>query len=203
MPKKRTKKVVVKEPEILQDLSPVVEPSEPVTKAPAPPVEEHQASVTQDTINDIIARQDMLEDQNKALQKDLESKEGQLKMLSYAADKGRIAAWQTQNEDKLVKTVSLSVMEDKLVIAWEMIKNDVGYRDGKVYENQTIKLILRDKNGELSDKVYPYVHWCQQTSKARGEVIKEVNDKERGELFVVVFEDFGEVEVPMTFVNPF
>ena len=83
-------------------------------------------------------------EQNKEIQKKLE-------MLEYAADKGRIARWESNNTGLKEKKVSLHHKEGKIVTSWRVVKDDI-IRDPatnvQTGEYQEMEIVFQDGTKE-------------------------------------------------------
>ncbi len=131
--------------------------------------------------------------------------EQKLEMLSASADKGRIAAWEAKNKDRLIPQVKLSIYEGDIVVAWKMTKNEVFVdTQGKIHEDQKINLFLQNKEAKIRELEIPYVEWARKTSVVIGDLIERRKNNETGEEKIIIkLPEFGDVEVSPNFVNPF
>lgn len=150
--------------------------------------EEETVSVPKSTLDQLIARMDQ-----QALD---------IKNLRSVADKGRLSQLDAQNAEKLIPEATVSLMEGKLVVGWQMLKDEVGFdQNGRQYCNQTVKLFLKDTEGKSSTEEMDYVLWVRNTKKALGKITGK-EDTDKGSFFTLELEDFGKVSIPVQFVNP-
>lgn len=168
----------------------------PRTRATAP-VEEEKKKVEVDV--DVLER--LL---------DTVEKQGQrLKDVEAAADVGRLnRIQQARNEGKLVKNAKVSMYDNKVVLGWARIKDDVYFDEaGRLHEDQQVALYLDDgkdeKGKQKTTKSEPmsYRAFARLTSKLEGEVISERKDKDGTMFYTVQLEDGREYELAIVFIN--
>jgi hypothetical protein len=120
-------------------------------------------------------------------------------VLKEVADKGRLDRVENlRKQGKLIKTVRVSVLKGKKIIAWSTVSNTVDYDvRGVPHEDQIVELIFEDKTKEK----------LRLVSKARtvtyitGEVTKESRDQDGRVSYTVLFDDGSTLDIAETFVN--
>jgi hypothetical protein len=148
-----------------------------------------------------------------ALAKILEKVEKQdktIEMLKFTADKGRIQQWEEKNIGKLIKIIKLSVLEDRIILGWKMIKNDVflNKSTGVLHEDQQVRVYFeRDAEGEYDEeneenyRDLDYLNFIRQPKKIEAEVIEEGKNREGQVYFTVQLPDGKKLKISELFVN--
>ena len=125
-------------------------------------------------------------------------------MLKFTADKSRIDKWrQDHPEGKLVRNAKLNFWEDKVIVGWKMVKDDVWIdQRGVLHEKQTMKLFLFEGEGkEPSTAEVDYVNFSRNVIKVEGEIIKKSETSQGNISFIIQLEDGRKFEVDSKFVN--
>jgi hypothetical protein len=133
-----------------------------------------------------------------ALMKRLETLEKEQKQLLEVQDrrtKSKIE--ELRRAGKLVKNVKLRSLENKSVIGWKTIEDDVYFSDGRLIEKQTVEVWLDDgEKKQLSMR-----QWATIPTYSEYEVIKESKDSEGNILLTVRRGDGKELDVNVIYVN--
>ena len=165
----------------------------PVVVAPKPPVSEKKKTVEVDaeTLTKLVSGYE-------ALQQKVTDLEG-------AADLNRLTRIQAARSDgKLVKKAKVNVYNNKPVVGWVSVKDDVYFDEqGKMHEDQQVKLFLFEGAGKKASETAPmsYREFSRITSRIEGEVIKESKDSNGVVSFTIMLPDGLELELPIVFLN--
>jgi hypothetical protein len=133
-----------------------------------------------------------------ALMKRLETLEKEQKQLLEVQDrrtKSKIE--ELRRAGKLVKNVKLRSVENKSVIGWKTIEDDVYFSDGRLIEKQTVEVWLDD--GEK--KHLSMRQWATIPTYSEYEVIKESKDSDGNIILTVRRGDGKELDVNVIYVN--
>lgn len=120
-------------------------------------------------------------------------------ILKEVADKGRLDRVENlRKQGKLVKTVRVSTLKGKKIIAWSTVTNTVDYDvRGVPHEDQVIELVYEDKSTEQMRLVQK----ARNIIYITGEVTKESKDQDGRLSYLVQFSDGGTLEIADTFIN--
>lgn len=128
-----------------------------------------------------------------------------VKDLEGAADVGRLQRIQAaRNQGKLVKNAKVSMYDNKIVLGWVLVKDDVYFDEaGKMHEDQQIKLFLDSGEGKKPSESAPmsYRQFARLTTKLEGEVIGENKDRDGMVSFKILLPNGREIELPIVFLN--
>lgn len=172
---------VKKEPEIETTDTPKVEKKETVEIEKA----------TLDKILDTIEKQ---EKANEKLTKDID-------MLRSVADKGRLAKYEAENNPGgLIRKAKVGMWEGSPVIGWAKVKDEVGFKDGRLQFTQIIRLFIDDGTATPVEKDMDYLYWAQNMTHQEGEVV-EKNSTNNGEYWTVQMADGRKIKVDIRFIN--
>ena len=153
----------------------------------APPKNVETVEVPKEDLAAFVKRLKTLEDDNKR--------------LLDVADKGRLASVDAKRtaDQPLIRTVKLSKLNEKFIVAWNLEKN-ISYMDGnKRVENQVMKVFFEDG----TDKEMPLIDFYRNCNKQTiAEIItrtkKEGTDEE---ILEVETKDGQRLKIPLKFVN--
>lgn len=98
---------------------------------------------------------------------------------------------------KLVKNVKLRSLENKVVIGWKTVDDDVYFADGRLIEKQTIEVWL--DGGEK--KTLSMRQWATMPLYNEYEVIKESRDENGDIMLTVRRADGKELDVNVIYAN--
>jgi len=98
---------------------------------------------------------------------------------------------------KLVKNVKLRSIDNKVVIGWKTVEDDVFFSDGRLIEKQTVEIWLED--GEK--KVLSMRQWATMPLYNEYEVIRESRNEDGDILLTVRRGDGKELEVNVIYAN--
>lgn len=165
-------------------------PPNPVEEKP-----EKEVKIPQKTLDAILSK---LEESNKLLKKQGD----EITMLKSVSDKGRMNKWEEQNKGSLIRTANISIWEGNPIIGWHRVKDEVGFRDGRLVVNQTIKIFVDEGKKEPKEIELEYLYWAQNTTSMPGEVVsKNITDK--GEVWTLEMKDGRKVALDIRFINAF
>jgi len=146
----------------------------------------------------------------KRLLDTVEKQGEQIKDLTEAADLGRLSRiQQARMSGKLVKRAKISVYNDKFVLGWKKVTDDVYFDEqGRLHEDQQVSLFLYE--GKNSDGTFKqptetqpmsYRAFSRLTTKAEGEVVSERTDKDGQKFYTIQLEGGEEIELSIVFLN--
>lgn len=143
--------------------------------------------VDEDTLNRLL---DTVEKQGKKIE-----------ILTEVADKNRLTrVEELRAQGKLVKKVNLNTYNNKIIIGWVKIKDDV-YQDheGRLHEDQIVGLIF---NGEKEVGHQMDIRsFSRLIIKIPAEVLEESKDKDGNTNFVVETKDGQQIKIDARFIN--
>jgi hypothetical protein len=146
-----------------------------------------KVEVEQDVLEKLLNRVDKLEADNE--------------ILREVADKNRLTRVEEMRaQGKLVKKVNLNTFDNKIIIGWKTIKDDV-YIDqqGRLHETQVIGLVFEGEK-EVSHEL-DMRSFSRLIIKVPVEVIEDGKDKEGNVNFTVQTRDGREIKIDSKFVN--
>lgn len=170
-------------------VTPPVEPKPP--KEPKKDTIEVDKDVLKALLDRETKRDDLIAAQNKKIE-----------MLLEVADKARLANWErNNNENGIIRNAKLTVWENKIVLGWQMVIDEVGFVDGKLIEKQVIRLWLDQGVGVEPITVdVNYLDFARHLRKAEGEIVKQSKGKD-SESYTVQMKDGRQFEVDIRFIN--
>lgn len=175
--------------------------SGPVTpKPPKAEVKKETVEISKDTLEKILSTIETLKDSDKA-------KTDTIAKLEAIADKGRLAHYEGKEaaarDGELITRAKVGFWEGDPIIAWQKVKDEVGFRNGQLVTNQVIRLFL-DVPGEKEPvtKEMEYLYWAQNTTCQEGEVTSKNQTKE-GTYWTVEMTDGRKISLDIRFINPF
>jgi len=151
------------------------------------------------------ADSDTVEVSKETLQKLLE----RLDILEEAADKGRlerVTALKNGNK-KLVKKVNVSTYQDRIVVGWKSVRDDVFFdREGKLHEDQVVALFFHkgktDSKGNLLPEAELNIQsFARLTKRLECEILEESKDQE-GNITLLLEDKSGQqFRIGLDFIN--
>lgn len=150
-----------------------------------PPQTPETITVNKDALDKLIAKVDLQAEE--------------IKKLNAISDKGRLAHWEQQHKGSIPKLYYLNVLDGKVILSWEMIKNRVwkeGGENGRWREDQIIKVNLED---ETSVEI-PYVEFTANLQKIQASLVdsRQIGDK----VYLKVRTEKGkEIKIDSLFIN--
>ncbi len=155
---------------------------------------EETVSLPAETLRNILSTIESLKESDK-------KKDEEIKKLLEVADKGRLARYESANQTELIRTARVSFWEGCPILAWASVRDEVGFRNGRVEYNQTIKIII-EKDGQIVDKELEYLHWTQNVEGRQGEVISKTEEKGK-QIWTIRMSDGQEIKIDVRFLNAF
>lgn len=148
------------------------------------PVDE-EIPVPKSTLEKLLARVETLEKDNE--------------LLKEVADKdklNRIALMRAGG--KLIKTVRLNTINNKIIIGWAKVKDDVYFDEqGRLHEEQIIMVFYEDGDKTQLD----YRAFSRLRATVSGEVIAETKDNDGNTNYKIQLPDGHEINIDVKFVN--
>lgn len=146
-----------------------------------------KVTIEKSALEKVLSRLDKLESDNQ--------------ILREVADKNRLTRVEDMRaQGKLVKKVNLNTYENKIIIGWKKIKDDV-YIDsqGRLHEDQVVGLFFRgDKEPSREIDIRSF---ARLIVKVPVEVIEEGKDKEGNINFTVQLSDGDTLKIDSKFIN--
>jgi len=173
------------------------------------PKEEEKVTVPKSMLEEILEGVKSKDDTIKKMNEKIE-------MLTEVADKNRVFKWEEEHKGKLIRKAKVATWlnkteenpngEEKIIVGWKMIQDEVGVVDGRLIEKQIIKIFMFEGINELGKMNEPstvevkYLDFSRNIGRKWGEIIKE-SKTEDGEFRTLKFEDGLELELNITFLN--
>jgi len=164
--------------------------------------EEKKIEVGEKTLKALIKTVETLQESNDALVVRDKKREGEIEMLKNISDKGRLSKYEDSQKGPLIPTAKVSFWNDLPILAWSKGKDEVGFRDGRLTVNQTIKLFLDEGKKEPKEVEVDYLFWAQNTSSQSGEVV-ERSENENGQYWTMQLKDGRKIKLDIRFINAF
>ncbi len=161
-----------------------------------------EVTIPKSTLQAILDRIDGLEESNKKIVDDSKKKDEKIEMLTEISDKGRLARYEEQNNGEIIRTARISFWEGLPILAWVNGKNEVGYRDGRLIVNQTIRLFLDEGRDQPTEKELDYLYWTQNVNSQSGDII-EKSITPNGSAYTLQMKDGKKIKVDVRFLNAF
>jgi len=135
------------------------------------------------------------------LLKTVENQGKKIEILTEVADKNRLSRVEEMRaQGKLVKKVFLNTYQNKIIIGWKKIKDDVWIdQEGRLHEDQQVGLFFRGEKevGATLD----IRSFARLIVRVPVEVIEEGKDKEGNTNFTVQTSDGEEIKIDARFIN--
>jgi hypothetical protein len=163
-------------------------PSETIAVAATAPVAEEPIAVKKSDLDDLIRRLDAVEADNRRLRE--------------AADKSRMSAIaeRERQERKGLTQVRINAIDGKLIVAWNMTRNESFVQGRVLVEHQEIEVFYIDGTSERM----PYIDFFRNKNKDTvAEIVSRSKNEGTGEevLHVRVISDGRELDIAGKFVN--
>lgn len=179
----------------------VQKPVEPVTPSTNEFKEGETVSIDRKVLDEIIKRQNDLE-------KDNENLKGKIDKLTHAADKKRIADWESRHQGELTRTANISTWrkdldeEPKIVLGWKMVKDDVRVSPGRVEEIQIVRIYLDNGNKDPDSVDLNYLDWSRNVGKIRCDIVDYVKTSDKM-VYILRLPDNRQIEMDPKYINAF
>jgi hypothetical protein len=158
-------------------------------------VEEEKVEVSKATLDAILDRLEKMDTANK-------KKDDEIEMLKSISDRGRLTKWEEQNKGALIRTANVAFWEGNPILAWKKVTDEVGFREGRLVVNQTIKIFVDEGGKQPKEIVLEYLFWAQNTTSMPGEVVNK-NIGKAGEVWTIQLKDGRKIELDIRFINAF
>ena len=153
-------------------------PEEPKKPEVQKPAQEETVTVNKKALTDMLTR---------------------LERLESTADVGRLGKFDEKNKKELPKVVLLGKYNDKIVMGWKMLKDEVTKINGVWRESQTLQIKLEDD----TTLDLPYLQYVQEVVKVDATILSRTKDNDGHETLKVRRNDTGkEYSIDITFINP-
>lgn len=158
--------------------------------------QEKTVAISKKQFDSLIEKMDKVLDENNSLRETV-------KMLEAVSDKARLAHFQEQKKGPIIKKARVSFWDDKPIIGWSKIKDEVGYLNGRLVVNQQIRIFIEEEVGKTPvAKDLEYLYWVQNVQAKEGEIKKKIENDGRV-MYTVVMEDGREITLDIVFINAF
>lgn len=137
----------------------------------------------------------------ETLRKSDEENKKEITRLTYAADKNRIARFDSTeaNKQSIVPQCKVSYWDGKLVLAWRMKEQEVYFGPGGVYhEKQDVELRLQGVKDPL---VIPYKDYFKKIDKKNAAIISRTTDNDNHTILTLELEDGNQIALDSNFIN--
>lgn len=163
---------------------------------------DEKVEISKKTLEKILER---LETQDKYIEESKErdkKRDSQIEMLKSISDKARLMRYEEQTRGSLIRTAKVSFWEGSPILGWMKGKDEVGFREGRLQVNQTIKLFL-DKGEKEPDVVeVDYLFWAQNVDGETGEVVEKL-ERDGNQYWTIQMKDGRKVTLDIRFINAF
>lgn len=174
-------------------------------QTPPTPKKEDVVELPKATLQAILDRLEGIESQNKDLVEKDKRRDQEVEMLKSISDKGRLARYESKDNQNLIRRAKVSFWEGSPVLAWDKVTDEVGFRDGRLQVNQVIRLFL-DELDEETQKPRTvdlnYLYWAQNVDTQAGEVI-EKSESNGNQYWTIQLEDGRKIKLDIRFINAF
>lgn len=178
------------------------EAAEKAEKERAKKEKEEKVEVSKKTLETILQR---LEEQDEYIKRSKENEKrrnDEIEMLKSISDKARLAKWEQQNRGSLIRNAKVSFWEGSPILGWMKGKDEVGFRDGRLQVNQTIKLFVDKGEKEPEIVELEYLYWAQNVDGQSGEVVEKLQ-RDGNEFWTIQLSDGRKVTLDIRFINAF
>lgn len=136
------------------------------------------------------------------MRKEQEALKEKINFLEEISDKESKANYLAKHKKKQAPEMKLRLFENKIVIAWRTIKNDVWVdTTGKIIEDQIIEITLRNKDGQVEKKKMSLVQFNRHFNYINCRMI-EKREIEGSIFFTLERLDNGDkIEINEVYVN--
>lgn len=171
---------------------------------PVPPVTPSQPSSTKQEEPGVMLPQSKINELLHAieeLRKNDAEKSKEIERLRYAADKNRIARFDSTeaNKKSLVPKCTVSYWDDKVVKAWRMLEQEVYFGPNGVYhEKQDVEMYVM---GEPKPLIIAYKDWFKKITKKNADILSRTIDNDGHTIITVELEDGNQIALDSNFIN--
>lgn len=167
-------------------------------------LKDEKVQLDKKTVEAILAKVETLSEQVGSLADENKKKDKQIEMLTEVADKGRLARYEEQNNGgELIRTAKVAFWRDLPIIGWKNVKDEVGFRDGRLIVNQITKLYLdQGKESPLEEDV-EFLYWVQNVQSKIGEVVERSENSNGAQFVTVQLKDGRKLKLDIRFINAF
>lgn len=137
----------------------------------------------------------------RALVSGLQKAQSDIEMLKGVSDKARLANWESKNKGKLIRHANVTTWEDKVVLGWKMVKDEVFMRNGVLHEKQVIRLYIESESGKPEQVDVNYLDFSRNSKRIKGEVIEDATTSDGVRIFKLQFEDGKVRKFDIRFIN--
>jgi len=162
--------------------------------APAPEPAKEKVEVERGVLESIL-------DNQKRMEGTIETQTKTIEMLKSVADKGRLAKYDADHSEVLIRRANVGVWEGAVVLGWASAKDEVGFVHGVLKETQIIKLYLdAGKGKEPTTEEIEFLYFYRNVKRLFGDIIRESRSS-TGETKTLKLEDGREFELDVRFIN--
>lgn len=135
------------------------------------------------------------------LRKSDEENKKEIERLRYAADKNRVAQYDSKEATKksIVPKCTVSFWNGKVVLAWRMLPQEVFYGQNGVYhEKQDVEMTVK---GESQPVIVAYKDWFKQITKKPADILSRTTDNDGHVIMALELEDGSQIALDSSFIN--
>lgn len=138
--------------------------------------------------------------QIETLRKNDEEKSREIERLKYAADKSRVARFDSTEASKksLIPTCKVSLWDGKIQLAWRLKENEAFFNNGVYHENITVEMRLQ---GDKDATVVSYNDWFKKLEKAEAQIISRTTDADGHTTVTLELADGKQINIGQEFIN--
>lgn len=125
----------------------------------------------------------------------LEQEQKELLAVQDRRTKSKIE--ELRRSGKLVKNVKLRSLENKMVVGWKTMEDEVYFSDGRLIEKQNIEAWLEDG----TKKILSMRQWASLPTYNECEVVKESRDEDGNIILTIRGDEGKQLEVNVIYVN--
>jgi len=129
-------------------------------------------------------------------------RDAEIAILRGAADKARLNKLENNQDGNLIRTAKIGMWEGLPVIGWANVKDEVGFRDGRLQVTQKVMIFLDEGKEKPKEVEVDYLFWAQNTTTQSGEVIETLSRGGR-DYWTIELKDGKKLTLDTRFVNPF
>ena len=138
--------------------------------------------------------------QIETLRKNDEEKSREIERLKYAADKARVARFDSTEASKksLIPTCKVSLWDGKIQLAWRLKENEAFFNNGVYHENITVEMRLQ---GDKDATVVSYNDWFKKLEKVEAQIISRTTDADGHTTVTLELADGKQINIGQEFIN--
>jgi hypothetical protein len=117
--------------------------------------------------------------------------------LKFAADKGRMALYESRTSGDIEKRIRLRIFNGKIVTHWKLVKNLVEKINGIWVEDQKLNLIYEDGSEDINIDLINF----ERNFTRMEAVVKEISQTKTDTIYAVETESGKKIRISYKFIN--